>query len=320
MVMMCFNFFGFSKNGHDDLLGIKGHDGIGDNGRPNSSSLVAFSYSYIGSVRGGSYTYAIEDNTFTYELMGHDEYEGLTVSVDEELLGRLKDLYIEAESYKWDGYSKYATNVLDGDGFSISFRFEDGQSCSANGSNCKPKNYALFCGGMQGLLKPLADDIAEQGKQKKIAEGFPGKVDNILMNFTQQGTSGDDEYSFHIYPTDFADVNNLDIRIHSVSEEFFPAGDYRYFGHIDNRYIDFSKLDELIEQYKLVYWIDYDVAAEDYNNAEWFQISIGFDDDKYLSAMGTEKPEHYDAFRQEFLSYMVQFIEDIKDVYEPYKE
>lgn len=316
---MISSLFGCFRHKGMDVPGLKGRDGIGDKGAPNSSELIGFRYSYNVSRSSGSYTYKIEDNQFTYELTGHDEYAEMTEPVDEELLGKLKDLYIESESYKWDGYSKSATNVLDGNGFSVYFRFADGRTCSAGGSNCAPENYDRFCSGMEELLKPLADDIAERGKQKRIAEGFPGNVDSLLANFIQQGDSGDDQYFFNIRITDNPSVNNLDISIHSASGAFLPEGDYRYIGHLDQKYIDFSELNELIETYQLVNWYDYDVAAEDYNNAEWFQIEIKFDDDKHLSAMGTEKPENYDAFRQEFLTYMVGFIDRIKDVYRPYE-
>lgn len=74
----------------------------------------------------------------------------------------------------------------------------------------------------------------------------------------------------------------------------------------------------MVEKYKLVNWYDYDVEAEDYSNSEWFQIDI-FDDGKYLRACGTEKPENYDEFRKEFLSYMSEFTESIKGVYKPYE-
>ena len=327
VLIVIFSFFGCSRNKGNDVPGIKesdgteikGSDGIGDKGSPNSSKLIGFSYSYIGSRIDEIYTYEIKDNTFTYELGGHDEYAGMTAQVDEELLGKLKDLYIEAEGYKWDGYSKSATGVYDGSGFSVCFSFEDGQICSASGTNCVPKNFGLFSGGMEELLSPLADDIALGAKQKMIDEGFPGKVDSILVSFTQQGESGKDEYFFSIYQTDHELVNNLNISIRSVSGEFFPVDDYKYFGHLDSKDIDFSELDELIEKYQLINWYDYNVTAEDYSNAEWFQIGIGFDDDKHLSAMGTEKPENYDTFRQDFLSYMVRFIDSIKDVYKPFK-
>ncbi len=307
----------FSNRGNigDYIRGIRGNSGIGNKGKANSTKLVAFSYSYIGSVGGGSYTYKVEDNQFSYESMYDDKYAGLSVPVDEELLGKLKELYLEAEAYKWDGYSKSDMNVRDGHGFSVSFRFEDGGRCSADGSNCSPENFDSFRVGMQALLSPLAEDVFEQLRQKKIAEGFRGKVDNFTLNFIQQGSSGKDKYYFSVRTPRYADDINLDISIHSVSGEFFPEGDYRYYGILDSEYCDFSRLDALIEKYRLVEWYDYDVAAEDYNNEEWFQIGIYFDDDERLSAMGTEKPENYAALRREFLSYMVEFIDSIKDVY-----
>ncbi len=318
VIVVLFGLFGYFQSKANGGLGLRGPNGIGFRGKPNPTKLVGFTYSYRISRGAGSYTYKIADNEFSYEVMDNEKYAGITAHADEELLAKLKDLYIENESYKWDGYSKSAMNVLDGKGFHINFLFEDGQRCSADGSNCAPENFDQFHAGMQELLKPLADDIVERGKQKKIAEGFPGKVDNVMIYFIQRGKSGSDEYFFSFHPTDSEGKDNLEIRIHSVSGEFLPNGDYKYYGHLDNKYADFSKLDELVEKYQLINWYDYDVAAEDSSNAEWFQVHIGFDDEKRLNAMGTEKPENYDAFRQEFLSYLIEFIDSIKDVYKPY--
>lgn len=207
---------------------------------------------------------------------------------------------------------------MDGNGFSIAFYFEDGKNCAAHGSNAYPKNYKDFCSGMEELMRPLAADIEEQCRQKFIAEGL-GEITGIMLEFLQKGKSGSDKYSFHIYKTDREELNNLDITIQSVSGDFLPAGDYKYVGHLDEKDLDFSGIKKIIEKHRLCEWQYYHAAAKDYNNAEWFQIAISFGDGKLLSAMGTEKPDRYDEFRREFLSYMVEFIESIKSVYKPYK-
>ncbi len=318
LIITVFLFLRCRSKGADILLGIKGTDGIGNKGTPNSTQLIGFRYSLNESPRGNSYTYEIKDKKFTYTTLAHSEYAEISIPVDDMLLEKLKKVYIEAECYKWDGYSKYDTRVLDGYNFSLLFQFEDGKSCFASGSNRSPENYKQFVKGMQELLEPLADKIVEHGKQKKIAEGFPGKVKKIVMSFVQQGNSGEDKYSFNIYSADSNDENNLDISIRSVSEEFLPKGDYKYFGHLDKQYVDFTELDNLIDKYQLINWYDYYVIAPDSNNMERFNISIKFNDGKHLYADGTEKPENYDAFRQEFLSYMIRFIDSIKDVYKPY--
>ena len=155
----------------DYIRGIRGNSGIGNKGKPNGTKLIGFGYSYMVSRVGGSYTYNIENNEFSYDSMYDDKYAGLSVPVDEELLGKLKDLYIEAEAYKWDGYSKSDMNARDGHGFSVYFFFEDGERCSANGSNCAPENFDIFRSGMQELLSPLAEDIFEQQlRSVKISE------------------------------------------------------------------------------------------------------------------------------------------------------
>jgi hypothetical protein len=160
-------FFVLFLNRENLILGIKGKNGKGIFAKPNSSKLAGFTYTFIGTLGGPGYIYNIEDNRFTYELR-HDRderYAGYFVEVDDELLAKIKALYVEAKSYRWDGYDKRAMNVLDGAGFSLSFRFEDGQTCAASGMNCAPKNYSRFREGMQELLRPLAEEIIERAEE-----------------------------------------------------------------------------------------------------------------------------------------------------------
>lgn len=42
-------------------------------------------------------------------------------------------------------------------------------------------------------------------------------------------------------------VNNFDVGIYNENGEFFPMGEYEYIGHPDEKYIDFTKVDKMIQ-------------------------------------------------------------------------
>ena len=304
----------FSLFGCGNLLGIKGKNGIGRRGKPNDSDLVGFHYSYDGTIGGNNYRYDIDDGVFTYEAMDNN-YGELSAPVGDDLLKKLKDIYLANKVYQWDGFSKYATNVSDGDGFSVSFRFADGESCSAHGSNAYPEGYGAFSSDMEAVIGPFVKQLIEAKRAEIISTGISGKAVSCLMFFKQQGSSGSDEYSFHVYHSDNENSSNFDLSIRSVSGEFIEEGDYRLYGHLDSEYIDLTWLDELIRKYDIITWYEYDEAAQDYSNSEWFQMNLGLDDENVgtISAMGTRHPENYDEFRKEFLTQLVSFYEEVKD-------
>ena len=54
--------------------------------------------------------------------------------------------------------------------------------------------------------------------------------------------------------------------------------------------------------------MDYHKTAEDYNNAEWFQLGFSFEKG-YISAMGSLPPDgNYDAFRHDILKLLAKKI------------
>lgn len=237
-----------------------------------------------------------------------DKTDGDTYSmeVDSKVLDDLYQLYLDQRIAEWNGYSKDAVNVDDGDGFSLSMEFNDGGVLTAYGSNAYPPGYYDFRDKMEEILRPYAENILDSRKDAVIAEGIRGDLSSFMVTFKQQGNSGDDSYEFFVLREGIRE-KNFDVQIVSASGEFFEEGSYNWYCALPNDAIDFDGIKKLIEKYNVLEWFDYDESAEDYLNSEWFQVSFGFEN-VTINAMGTEHPEHYDEFRKEFLELMADMI------------
>lgn len=305
---------------------IQGSNGVGESAVDNKSGIVSFHYSYNGSIGGDSYSYSVKKENgkiiFTYESMQYP-YGEMTGEIDSSVLAALEEMYRDLRLAEWDGFSKYDTGVLDGSGFGFSMDFSDGGTISASGSNCFPPRYGDFHSRMESILAPIADQVREHARQSIIASGIHGDLCYWFVNFKQHGTSGKDHFEFVVYREEDRE-NNFDVQIESESGAVFPKGSVRYLTNLDDSFIDFEGVRALIEKYDLISWYGYEETAEDYNNAEWFQICFAFEDgdeEFYLDAMGTEHPENYDAFRAEFLQLMADMIHraDESGVLTPYE-
>lgn len=300
------------------VRGERGHRGAGMFAKVNESGTVAFSYRYSGSIGGDSYSYDVKtlddgSTVFECEYMQHPDYGIMSLPVEKEVLDQLNGLYLEHKLARWDGYDRYATNVLDGDGFGISYGFADGGRMSASGTNAYPEGYSSFVHDMKEILDPYAETACEEAREKQIAQGVEGDPDFLLLNFIQHGSSGADEYYFLISKQGVRTVS-FDVRITSKSGEFFPEGSLRYYEDLPDEAIWFDRIGELAEKYELINWYDWDRSAEDYDNTEWFQMSMYFGE-RCISACGTAHPENYDGFRKEFLMLMAEMIDNAKAEY-----
>ncbi len=299
-------------------IGEKGENGLGIFAKTNASGLTGFSYSYDGTIGGNNYSYDVRKMpdgkiVFNYESMEYPDYGEMKKEVGQALLDRLEEIYREQKICRWEGYNKYNPNVCDGSGFSLRFSFADGKSMSAHGSNCYPNGYREFADAMHSICDPIAREMREEKRAEMIAHGFDGTVDFVMATFIQQGSSGSDQYEF-LLSHEGVRSKNYDVRIRSVSGEFLPPGNYQIYRNVPDEYIDFYGVQELIDRYRLIEWYNYDKAAEDYNNSEWFQLSFGFDGGSNLSAMGTEPPEHYAEFRHDFLKLMAEGLLRIREL------
>ena len=310
-------FFG-KKNGirpPEIDTGEEGTDGAGSRATENASGIVRFSYSYNGSIGGNSYTYKIDARTrpvrMKLEHMLYPEYGEPEGEVGDDFLKLLEALCRRCGIASWNGFNKYNKYICDGSGFSLSIQYADGKVLTAHGSNSFPKGYREFKNALDALFDPEVEKIHGRERQKIIDRGLEGALDSMLVTFIQKGRSGSDRYEALITKKGVR-AGNFDVRIKSVSGEFLPAGEYRIYKEVEDEDIDFPAFEEIVRRHGLIRWFNYDKAAEDYNNSEWFQLSLGFENE-HLNAHGTEHPEGYDGFRHEFLALLVKTFIHIRD-------
>ena len=307
-----------------DGFGLVGDDGEGEGAVDNTSGLKRFYYSYNGTIGGNNYYYNVteEDDgkvVFECDFMEFYDYGTMTKEVDRKVLEDLYQLYLDHRVQCWNGYSKYAEGVDDGDGFSLEMDFEDGQDLYVYGSNCAPEGFYEFKKDMEAILSPIADELKEEKRQEIMNTEIEGDLSSFLVTFTGRGDSGSDKYEFFVLRNGHRE-KNFDVQIQSDSGEFFEEGKYSWYCALPDEAIDFDGVKALIEKYDLIKWYNWDKSAEDYNNSEWFQVSFGFDNIT-INAMGTAHPENYDEFRKEFLELMAGMIEKAEKEYglEKYK-
>ena len=272
---------------------------------PSDKHIISFEYHYIGTIGANSHSYHIDAKTQPATLMVEDmladDYGVMKGEVSEQLLSDLDSLCEAYKVYRWDGYDEVAKGVCDGRGFSLYVTYADGTRVSVHGMNSAPKDFYKFERELKELFKAPCEQLYEEARQKKIAQGINGNLTSMMVNFIQKGTSGSDRYEIYITRENIRN-DNFSVKIHSVSGTVFPEGDYMYYCHLQDDAIAWADFEKLIKKHDLIQWYNYDKPAEDYNNAEWFQVSFGFSDNMRLNACGTEHPQNYDAFRKDFLT------------------
>ena len=323
-VLALFSFFGCKKNDPDEFDTVKGEDGLGDKAVLNESGIASFSYSYGGSIGGDSWSVEIErqengDNTITYNAMEYGDLGELKMTAGSELMQELERIYAEHKLYRWEGYSKTDTGVLDGSGFSLFISFNDGSDMSASGDNAWPEGYNAFITDLAQVLAPYLSGMIKDAQQEKIDAGVSGSLDFVMLNYMQHGDSGSDKYEVMITrPHGGGSRKSFDVQIYSESGEFIEPGKYNYYYDLPADELAIEEFAALFEKYDLIRWYGWDETAEDYNNAEWFQLSFSFESGE-MQAMGTAHPENYDEFRQEALQLLVKTIRDAEAKHDDFR-
>ena len=103
-------------------------------------------------------------------LVGRDESY---FSTDPELLEELRDLVFRYGVDGWDGFNESDPYVLDGEGFTLQLRFDDGTEVRAYGSNAFPPQYFT---AMAALRERIESAYAE-GQAAQNAYRTPQAVD-----------------------------------------------------------------------------------------------------------------------------------------------
>lgn len=283
-------------------------------GKKNDAHIMSFSYHFDGTRGGNSHNYdvRVEDDKaiLTIEEMAHQDYGEMTDSAGMDFMEALEALCRKHGVQQYDGFNGYDRDICDGKGFSLSIRYDNGTHVNAHGMNDFPMGYGAFEEALHELFRPYCERMRETALQKKKAQGVSGELTFIMMNFIQQGESGRDKYEVMLSRSNIR-KDNFEVRIHSVSGEFLPKGDYQWYTAVSDETIDWNAFAALVKKYDLMQWMDYHQSAEDYNNSEWFQMAWTFEEGS-IHARGTAHPEHYEAFRRDFLQLLKKNVEKVK--------
>ncbi len=269
-------------------------------GKPSYEGRVkSFEFYYNGSIGADSHNFKVAVDgdvvTIKYEDMLLPAYDVMTDTLPAVVLDSLTQLCRKHNVQNWDGFDGVNRYVLDGWGFSLYVSFDDGRSLSAHGSNMWPDGYHAFRDDMYTVMKPYLDQVKEKYRQMKIARGIGDKLQYVWINFIQKGKSGGNRFELRL-SRDSADTS-VSITIDDYSGEFWQPDTHGYLsGSVPDAQFCWNEIEALAKRCEIIQWIDYDKAAEDYNNSEWFQMRVEYDQG-FISAMGTEHPEHYDDFR-----------------------
>ena len=300
---------------------VKGTDGLGDKAVVNGSGLSGFSYSYNNSFGDGSFSCEIvrkgsDKAVISYETFDHRDFGTMEITVSDEILEALYQLYLKHKAARWSGYSKYDEGVLDGSGFSFSMEFNDGEMMSCSGNNCVPDGYREYEMEMREVLKPYLQQMLDKERDRQIAKGIEGELSMAMINYIGH-EFGTDRFEMLIRKWNGKN-KNFDVRIDSHTGEFIAKGKYNYYYMLPDESIGFENIRALIEKYNVISWYDWDKASANPYEDEWFQLGFDFGN-MSIQAMGTEHPENYDEFRRELLQYIVEVIKKAEAKYDDFR-
>ena len=85
--------------------------------------------------------YDKENNEYYVYVKPYGKEEEIKVISPDGFRDKIKDILIKYHVEKWNGFKKYAKDVLDGDSFSFYVKMKDGNKIEANGYMMWPDNY-----------------------------------------------------------------------------------------------------------------------------------------------------------------------------------
>ena len=115
------------------------------------------SFSHSGSSIDQCFSYAayMQDGVMLADfcLYGMEEITGVPLDADEAQA--VLALPAQADFSLWDGFRQTASDVLDGDSFSLTLRFADGTQIAASGSNAYPAGYQAGYTAIRACFDPI---------------------------------------------------------------------------------------------------------------------------------------------------------------------
>lgn len=125
-------------------------------GKKSNGKIIHFFYSY-GSY-SGERIYEIEVTDDKAIIMAKG-YNGVDLNLNKEIstsyLEKIQKVVDKYDINSWDGFKKTDYDILDGDGFSIIIKYENGKEISATGYMKYPKNYKKASSELRKILEGI---------------------------------------------------------------------------------------------------------------------------------------------------------------------
>ena len=105
--------------------------------------VTAFSYSHRGTSYDSIYSYEVEasGNDYRFRFLPMREEDAKTAIMTESDVAALHEIINRFDLWKWHGFEKSASGVLDGAGFTLNILFADGTVIAAHGNNAFPQSH-----------------------------------------------------------------------------------------------------------------------------------------------------------------------------------
>ena len=135
------------------------------------SEIKSFNYGYsINMMMNGNVSYyvVLKDGKYIATIKPYmvAQEDALEVELNSDQISKLRNILIDNHVNKWNGFSKSDKNVLDGNSFSLSVYFVNGEDISAHGYMVWPSNYSEVRGSLDEFFGEIyksvrPDDIEE---------------------------------------------------------------------------------------------------------------------------------------------------------------
>ncbi len=275
--------------------------------------IAHFEFSHIGTIGGDSHVFIVDVNgdsaTFKAEGMMYRDFE-LACELSKEEVDRLNDICMVCKKYNWNGYHGNDRYVLDGSGFELTIKYDDGTRLSAEGMNAEPEGYSDFERPMYDLLRPKVDSLIANMKTKHMATHGAEELESIDVKFFN-ADDDKDSYTFSLQ-NNAQDSCKVKINIRSVNGKYFAIGQIEIDRNLERQTADIDGLIQLLVKYKVAAWRQGDHNEKNNEGLEWFAFEAWFKT-TMLYSRGTIHPDNYDGFRNDFLLWLRKLTDRINN-------
>ncbi len=121
------------------------------------SDIKSFCFSYsVNMMMNGNVSYEVilEDGKYKAIIKPYmvSKDNALVLDFTDEQVEKLKNILIDNDVGKWNGFDKNNKMVLDGNSFSLFIRFVNGEDISAYGYMMWPSNYGIVRGELDNFF------------------------------------------------------------------------------------------------------------------------------------------------------------------------